>query len=71
MLAKLGAGFLVPPGDLPAFVSAVLRVIGLNSDAYNQLSDRCKAEAAAFDWDEIAARTAVDYKTRLLNTHHA
>jgi glycosyltransferase involved in cell wall biosynthesis len=71
MLARLDADLLVPPGDLPAFASALLRVIRLNSEAYNQVSDRCKAEAAAFDWDEIAAETAFDYQMRLAKTHHA
>ena len=70
MLARVDANLLVPPGDLPAFVSALLQVLQLDSDGYNQISRRCKAEAVAFDWGEIAAATAADYRRRLL-AHHA
>jgi glycosyltransferase involved in cell wall biosynthesis len=71
MLARVDTNLLVPPGDLPAFVSALLQVLQLDSDGYNQISRRCKAEAVAFDWDEIAAATAADYRRRLLQAHHA
>jgi glycosyltransferase involved in cell wall biosynthesis len=71
ILARVDANFLVPPGNLSAFASALLQVLQLNSEAYDQISHRCKAEAAAFDWDEIAAATAADYQRRLRQAHHA
>jgi glycosyltransferase involved in cell wall biosynthesis len=71
MLARVDGNLLVSPGDLPAFVSALLQVLQLDPDGYNQVSVRCKTEAMAFDWDEIATATAADYQKRLLQAHHA
>src|SRR5262249_15208033 len=56
-------GLLVPPGDAPAFATAVVRVLGDPILADNLRVPARPAAAREVDWDAVAARYLDVYDT--------
>lgn len=53
-------GLLVPPDDPQAAADAIMRFLG-DADLRRRFGEAGKANAAAYDWDEIAAKYAAVY----------
>lgn len=58
---------LVPTGNIAALANAICDVLQLDLEAYDNLSKRSVAAAAAFDWFSIAGNTVAEYQKRLRN----
>jgi glycosyltransferase involved in cell wall biosynthesis len=56
---------LVPPGDVDALANAVCKILELDLEDYEKLSQRSVAIAAGFDWSSIADKTIRLYRERL------
>jgi glycosyltransferase involved in cell wall biosynthesis len=68
MLGPVSSELLVPPGDMQQFARSIIRILQFDAATYRNLSDRCTATAAWFDWKEIASNTASIYRDRLAAT---
>ena len=65
MLSRVSADLLVPSGDSERFAEALVRLLRLDAAAYRDLSARCRAVAAEFQWSLIANDTAHIYQSHL------
>lgn len=57
--------FLVPAGDAQALAARAVEFLRMSESDYAELSATCRAIAAQFRWERIAAETIRDYQTAL------
>jgi FkbM family methyltransferase len=62
ILAPLGAGLLVPPGDVGATVAAVGELLSLPGPRIERVAHAARARAAEYSWSRLAARTVDAYE---------
>jgi glycosyltransferase involved in cell wall biosynthesis len=65
ILSQISADLLIARGDSSAFAAALVRLLRLDFATYRDLSDRCRARAAQFQWSQIASDTAEIYAAHL------
>jgi glycosyltransferase involved in cell wall biosynthesis len=73
MLSRISADLLIPSGDSQRFADALVRLLRSDVATYRDLSTRCRAITAEFQWSQIASDTAEVYQThlaRLRDTQH-
>lgn len=51
------AGILVEPGDTDNIAQGILKILEMNERDYQQLSEKCKKQAAKFNWEKTARET--------------
>jgi glycosyltransferase involved in cell wall biosynthesis len=69
MLSDVSWPGLTPPGDVDAFVDAVLSVLDAPAERYAQLSREARQIAMGFRWRAIARQTVALYEQRLEALH--
>jgi len=65
ILSQISADLLITKGDSSAFAAALVRLLRLDPASYRDLSDRCRARTAEFQWSQIARDTAEIYAAHL------
>lgn len=54
MLRFLDSSLMIPVGDVEGFATQLIKLLQLDEDAYNQLSQHCVKVANTFSWSKIA-----------------
>jgi glycosyltransferase involved in cell wall biosynthesis len=59
---------LTPEGDVEVIAARAIAILRMDGVEYEKLTDRCRAIADQFRWDEFAAATLRDYRAALART---
>ena len=70
MLGDVSWSGLTPPGDLDAFVGAVLALLDASAQRYERMSREAREVAMKFRWRTIARETLSLYEQRLKTLSH-
>lgn len=57
--------FLTPEGDVKTMAARAVQILRMNLAEYSQLSERCRALAGEYRWEQIATDTARNYAAAL------